>query len=371
MPVIFGLLLGLTLTSASRAEAPPAPAADVATLIERLGLVEDAQPVRERKGWKAPKAVIVRNAMPEALPSLQQVAPGVKLLLAVTEAEAVKLAPEADAVLGFCSSALLAAGPGIRWIQTYSAGVEACVALPELRTHDVLVTNMQRVAGPVMAEHVLAMMLAFARGLDVYVPQRIARRWSEGLPGGREMLALEGKTVLVVGLGGIGTEVARRADALGMHVDAIRASGREGPPFVRQVGLPSDLPALAAKADFIVNSTPLTPETRHLFDAKFFAGVKPGAYFFNVGRGQSVVQDALVEALKSGRLAGAGLDVTDPEPLPADHALWGLSNVIITPHVSAQSDLGQAARAAILRENLRRYVAGDPMLSIVNLDKGY
>jgi phosphoglycerate dehydrogenase-like enzyme len=140
---------------------------------------------------------------------------------------------------------------------------------------------------------------------------------------------------------------------------------------VREVGLPSDLARLATRADFIVNTTPLTPETRNLFNGEFFAQVNPGAYFFNVGRGQSVVQDALVAALRSGRLAGAGLDVTDPEPLPADNPLWTVPNVIITPHVSARSDLGDAARYALVRENLRRYVNGEKMLSVVDTRKGY
>ena len=185
------------------------------------------------------------------------------------------------------------------------------------------------------------------------------------------MVTLDGKTVLVVGLGGIGGEVARRAQALGMTVDAIRASGRQGPPYVREVGLPADLLRLAANADFIVNTTPLTPETRGMFDARFFATVKPSAYFFNVGRGQSVDQQALIDALKSGRLAGAGLDVTEPEPLPPDNALWSLPNVILTPHVSTRSDLGDAARMAVVRENLRRYVAGEKMLSVVDVRKGY
>jgi phosphoglycerate dehydrogenase-like enzyme len=177
--------------------------------------------------------------------------------------------------------------------------------------------------------------------------------------------------VLVVGLGGIGTEVAKRAHALGMRVIATRASGRDGPPFVSYVGLPDELRKLAGEADFIVNTTPLTPATTGVFDAAFFAATKQGAYFVNVGRGKSVVQSDLVDALKSGRIAGAGLDVTDPEPLPSDHPLWKFPNVIITPHVSAESDVDQQVRFAILRENLRRYVAGEKMLSVVDVAKGY
>jgi phosphoglycerate dehydrogenase-like enzyme len=285
--------------------------------------------------------------------------------------EAVAMVRDADAVLGFCTADVLAAGTAIRWVQAYSAGVERCVAIPAVRERAILLTNMQRVAGPVMAEHVMAMMLAFTRGLDFYIPERMAARWTPELPPPARMLVLEGKTLLVVGLGGIGTEVAKRAHAFGMRVLATRASSHEAPPFVSHVGLPDELNKLAAEADFVVNTTPLTAATTGVFNAAFFASVKPGAYFFNVGRGASVVQADLIAALKSGRLAGAGLDVTDPEPLPKDSPLWQLPNVIITPHVSAESDLGNQARFAILRENLRRYVAGEKMLSVVDVAKGY
>jgi phosphoglycerate dehydrogenase-like enzyme len=353
------------------ADGSTAGAPAVAPLIERLGLEESAAPVRERAGWQRPKKVMVLNLAPQLLPALQAAAPGVELLPVSNAAEAVALAKEADAVLGLCTPELLAAGPNIRWIQSYSAGVERCVAIPALRERDILLTNMQRVAGPVMAEHVMALMLAYARGLHFYIPERMAGRWTRELPPPGRMLSLEGKTVLVVGLGGIGVEVAKRAHALGMRVVATRASGREGPQFVSYVGLPDELLKLAAEADFVVNTAPLTPATTGMFDAKFFAAVKPGAFFVNVGRGGSVVQKELVAALESGRLGGAGLDVTDPEPLPADSPLWKMQNVILTPHVSAQSDLGDEVRFAIGVENLRRYVAGEKMLSVVDVAKGY
>ena len=361
------LLLPLPAVADATAPAP----AEVAAMLQRLGLEESPTPVRERPGWRRPDKVLVWNLQPALLPRLQAAAPGVELLLAKDMAEAVRLAPAADAALGFCSAELLAAGPGIRWIQSYSAGVERCVALPALRERDILLTNMQRVAGPVMAEHVMAMMLAWARGLHFYIPERMAGRWTREMPPPGRMLTLEGKTVLVVGLGGIGVEVARRAHALGMRVIATRASGRAGPEFVNYVGLPDELLKLAGQADFVVNTVPLTPATTGMFDAKFFAAVKRGAFFVNVGRGRSVAQAELVAALRSGQLGGAGLDVTDPEPLPADSPLWAMQNVILTPHVSADSDLGDEARFAIGIENLRRYVAGEKMLSVVDVAKGY
>ena len=360
-----------SLSTPTAADGVAGQPASVAALVQRLGLEEGATPVRDLPGWRKPRKVLVWNVQPTRVAELQAAAPGVELLLAKDAAEAVKLAEHADAVLGLCSPELLAAGPGIRWIQAYSAGVERCVAIPALRERGVLLTNMQRIAGPVMAEHVMAMMLAYARGLQFFIPERAAGRWSREVPESVRMVTLEGKTVLVVGLGGIGVEVAKRAHALGMRVVATRASGREGPSFVSYVGLPEELAKLAAEADFVVNTVPLTPATTGMFDAKFFAAVKPGAFFVNVGRGRSVVQTELVAALKSGRLGGAGLDVTDPEPLPADSPLWQMQNVILTPHVSANSDVDDGVRFAIAAENLRRYVAGDKLLSVVDLAKGY
>jgi phosphoglycerate dehydrogenase-like enzyme len=351
---------------------PPSPQPGArASVVERYGLEESSTPARERPGWTAPRKVLVWNRAPELLPTLQSAAPGVELLPVANEREAVSRAADADAVIGFCSEEVLAAGPKIRWVQVFWAGVEECVSVPALRERGILLTNMQRVAGPVMAEHVVAMMLAFARGLQFFIPERAAGRWTEEPPPSVRMITIEGKNVLVVGLGGIGTEVARRAHALGMRVTATRASGRQGPEFVSYVGLPDELHKLAADADFIVNTTPLTPQTTGIFDAAFFAAAKAGAYFINVGRGGSVVQADLIAALTSGRLAGAGLDVTDPEPLPASSPLWKMQNVIITPHVSADSDLGMGARLAVIRENLRRYVAGERMLSEVDPGKGY
>jgi phosphoglycerate dehydrogenase-like enzyme len=365
------LVMALCAGNTAAAEVGTPGASSAAALIQRLGLEESATPVREQAGWRKPRKVLVWNVAPQAVPMLQAAAPGVELLLAKDAGEAVALAGQADAVLGFCSAEVLAAGPDIRWVQSFSAGVERCVTIPALRERGILLTNMQRVAGPVMAEHVLAMMLAYARGLHFYIPERMAARWTRELPAPGRMMTLEGKTVLVVGLGGIGVEVARRAHALGMRVVATRASGREGPAFVSYVGLSDELNKLAAEADFVVNTTPLTPATTRMFDAKFFAAVKPGAFFVNVGRGQSVVQDELIAALRSGRLGGAGLDVTDPEPLPAGSPLWQMQNVILTPHVSAQSDIDDSVRMTVAVENLRRYVAGEKMLSVVDVAKGY
>jgi phosphoglycerate dehydrogenase-like enzyme len=219
-----------------------------------------------------------------------------------------------------------------------------------------------------MAEHVLGLMLALSRHLDYFFKEQAQAHWADENP---QLADLEGKTVLVVGLGGIGTEVAKRAHALGMKVIATRASGRTGPDYVSYVGLPDELLKLSKEADFVVNCTPLTPQTTGIFNQEFFATLKPSAYFLNVGRGQSVVTADLITALREHRIAGAGLDVVDPEPLPADSPLWHLPGVLITPHVSADTSVTEEQRSALLRENLRRYAAGESLLAVVDVERGY
>jgi phosphoglycerate dehydrogenase-like enzyme len=366
--LIIPLAAVVCLPGALTAREAPDPGID--QLIERLGLRAADKPVSERPGWRKPKRIIVRGDA-EQVAALEAFAPGVELVAAPTLDEAVAAAPAADGVIGFCDEALLAAGPGIRWLQLPYAGAERCVSIPAVAERDILVTNAQRVYGPEIAEHVLAMMLSLTRGLHRYAEAQARGSWERGLVPEEKLWELEGKTLFVAGLGGIGTEVARLGHAMGMRVTATRNSSRSGPDFVAYVGLADELGKLAAEADVVVNATPLTPSTRGLFDADFFAGMKDSAYFINVGRGASVVTDDLIAALTDGAIAGAGLDVTDPEPLPDGHPLWRAPNVIITPHISAGSDLRSARLWRVISENLRRYTAGEPMLSVVDVSRGY
>jgi phosphoglycerate dehydrogenase-like enzyme len=351
--------------------AAPAGAAENSAdkVIEHYGLQQGDSPVKERKGWRKPKRILIGGFASQLGPQLQSVAPDVEFIVAGTPEAKAKIA-SVDAVIGICSADVLGAGKSIQWVQLVSAGVENCVSAPAFKEREILLTNMQRISGPIIAEHVIAMTMAFTRGLDLYLQAQSQGRWVRGLPAGRAAV-VDGKTMLVVGLGGIGTEVARRAHALGMKVTATRASGRTGPDFVSYVGLPDELPKLASEADFVVNTAPLTPQTKGIFNAELFAKMKPTAYLINIARGGSVVTSDLVDALKNKKIAGAGLDVTDPEPLPPDHPLWKAPNVIITPHVSSDSDIGQDAQLQVVRENLRRYVAGEKMLSVVDVTRGY
>jgi phosphoglycerate dehydrogenase-like enzyme len=341
---------------------------NAAAVIEHFGLEQSEQPVKERAGWHKPKRILVGGFGLQLVDQLRSAAPDIEFVVAGS-GDTAKIA-NVDAAIGVCTPEVLAAGKSIQWIQLITAGVENCVSIPAVRERNVLVTNMQRIGGPIIAEHVMAMTLAFTRGLDLYLEQKAKGQWSRVAPPGR-MAVVDGKTMLVVGLGGIGSEVAKRAHALGMKVIATRNSGRTGPEYVSYVGLPDELLKLAAQADFVVNTAPLTPQTKGVFDAAFFAQMKPTAYFINIARGGSVVTSALVDALNSKKIAGAGLDVTDPEPLPDGHPLWKAPNVIITPHVANDSDIGFDAQVQVVKENLRRYAAGEKMLSVVDVTRGY
>ncbi len=374
LPVSLTLLACLAVSEAFAQEP------EVAGVVAELGLRESPATVRERKAWRAPKKIVVLGGGPQpgsAYDAISKAAPGAKVVLVSSSAEMAKEAVDADVVAGLtseggiCEPEVLDNAKQLRWVYSFSAGVERCVAVPSVKERRLLVTNMRAIDGATIAEHSIAMALALARGLDMFLEAQAEGRWARNADARSRMRTLNGKTMLVVGLGGIGAEVAERAHGIGMKVVATRNSGRTGPSFVSYVGLPDELLKLAGEADVIVNTTPLTAATTGLFDARFFSSMKPTAYFINVARGGAVVTEDLVAALNAGRIGGAGLDVTDPEPLPPGHPLWKARNVIITPHVSSGSDMRPEQRMTFIRENMRRYVAGEKMLSEVDLARQY
>jgi phosphoglycerate dehydrogenase-like enzyme len=366
----------LAAQSAARAEDPdPAAAA-----ITRLRIQEAPQPVRERPQWRPPRKVVLLGFSKnrgwigrEA--AFAAAAPKAQIVVAKDMASAVAATADADVIIGFnpeiCVPKIVDNDKQLRWIASLAAGVENCMAVPGIRGRNLLLTNMRGVDAPVIAEHAIALTMALAHGLDTFAVDTSKGSWNLEHGAMTPIQTLDGKTLLVVGLGGIGTEVAIRAHGLGMKVVATRDNNRDKPDFVSYVGLPDEMLTLAKSADVIVNSVPLTPQTTGIYDAKFFAVLKPTAYFINVARGASAVTADLVAALNEHRLAGAGLDVVDPEPLPADSPLWHAPHVLITPHISSRSDLPSEARWTLAAENLRRYANGEKMLSVVDLAKGY
>lgn len=345
-------------------------------VIAALGLVENETPVRDMPGWRRPDTVVILVDTPDRIDWYKEVLPNdVVLLPAGNNAEAAQQIRASDgkvqASVGFCSRDVVEAGPDLHWLQIAFAGIGNCARIPKVADGGYLVTNMQRLAGPQIAEHVIAMMMYFARGLDHFAAAQAEENWDRFTVSPRSLWAIREKTMLVAGLGGIGTETARLASGLGMRVIATRNSRREGPDFVDYVGLSNELPNLVEEADVVVNALPLTTETNDLFDAAMFARMKSSALFINVGRGGSAVTADLIAALENGTIAGAGLDVQDPEPVPAGHPLWKAPNLLITPHMSSFNDGGRDALWIIFRENLRRYVAGERMLSVVDIERGY
>jgi len=341
-------------------------------MIEALGLQESAVPVSDLPGWRKPGKVVVFLDRPERLSALEAAAPGVEIVAVESVEQAARAVADAQVLVGSCSEEVLSQGPQLHWIQVYSAGVDRCVGNPSLSEGEKIFTNGQKIGSPALAEHAIAMMMALVRALDVYHANQLNGSWQRDVGMEREeFLELEGRTVLVVGLGGIGTQTARRAHGLGMRVIATRGSRREGPAYVDYVGLAEETLELARQADVVINTAPLTEQTRGLFDAAFFKAMKPTAYFVSVGRGASTVTDDLVAALNAGEIAGAGLDVTDPEPLPAGHPLWTTPRVLISPHTAGRSDRTSDRMFLLVAENLRRYVAGDPLLSVVDIERGY
>lgn len=249
-----------------------------------------------------------------------------------------------------------------------SAGVEETLADPVVRNADFILTNMKIVQGPQIADHAMALLLNFTRDLKHFndqMKQGFIRK--PDLP----MIQLRGKTVLVVGLGGIGTQVAERAFAFGMRVLAVDPKDI---PFMRAVdyvGKPDQLNELLAEADVVINCTPHTPETEKMFGPEQFARMKDGVYFINVSRGAIVDTEALTAALQSGKVRAAGLDVTDPEPLPSDHPLWSMTNVTITPHLATLSDGRVEQYLELYQENIERFLTDRPLRNVVDKQRRY
>jgi phosphoglycerate dehydrogenase-like enzyme len=303
---------------------------------------------------------------------LHAVAPNVRVLSGLTREGALAHAAEADGTdARFVTAEFLAGAPKLAWVQAMGVGVDRWMRLEPLVKNDrIVLANLRGSSGPAIAEHAFAMLLTLTRDLRFHMENQASGRWARDGSGVRP-IALEGRTMLVVGLGGIGSEVAERAHGFGMRVIATRRTDAASPTWIEKVGKPGELLALLPEADVVAICVPLTAETEGLFDAKAFAAMKPGSYLVNVARGKIVDTQALLEALEKKHLAGACLDVTDPEPLPPEHPLWELPNVVITPHVSSDAELTDERSWTAFKENFRRFGAGEPLLNVVDKRAGY
>lgn len=347
------------------------PVEDAAALIAELGLVEDRQPIGAYAWWQPPRCVMVLNATRRRVEWLRQAAPHVELLAPQDANVAVDLAPEVDGIIGWYVPELMARASRLQWLQTSAAGMDTLPNAAQLARRDFIITNMQKAAAPAIAEHAIAMLFAVSRGLHHHSMWQRVCKWMPSAIRLADLPLVGGKTLLVVGMGGIGGRIARLGHGLGMKVQAIRARSLPVPEWVgRQADLHA-LPEMIGEADIVIDALPSTNETRHVFDDRMFRRMKRSAIFINVGRGTTVDTNALTTCLASGIIAAAALDVVEPEPLPRSHPLWRLPNVLITPHIAGRSLATLQYEWLIKRENLRRFAAGERMLSVVDLERGY
>jgi phosphoglycerate dehydrogenase-like enzyme len=327
------------------------------------------------------KLVIHPPVEPNRLDRIRAAAGDMRIVNAPGEAEAVRAIADADAFFGKITPDMLRAAQRLRWIQSPTASLEHYL-FPELIAHPCVLTNMRGLYSDVIADQVFGYIICFARNFHRYLRNQLAGRWepvggeSERAtfaagPGtvtaiDRAHLHLGDATLGIVGLGNIGAEIARRGLAFGMRVLAVDPVRTQAPDGVAQLWRPERLPDLLAASDFVVIAAPHTPETVKLFRRAQFRQMKRSAYIINIGRGAIVDLADLTAALDSCEIAGAGLDVFEVEPLPADHALWKIENVILTPHIAGYSPRIAERHLGVLLENLRRFQGGEPLLNVVD-----
>lgn len=355
---------GVAAGSAAAALATTAPAAQ-----SQKPVVTSTFPVAEPKPSQSPVRILCAEKLsPAEVETIRSSGKNIDLVVLANRSELKDRAADAEVILGVVDRDTMLAARNLRWVQTWAAGLES---LPrELMDHPCVLTNMQRVFAPVIAETVFAFALSLTRGLSHHaIPNFQARKWERSDPGLEDLYL---KTLGVVGLGGIGTETARRGHyGFNMRVLATDAKPLPRPEFVAELREPGWLMEMVPQVDVLVSCAPQTKETAGLFNEALFRKMKPTAYFINVSRGGLVDQPALIRALGEGWIRGAGLDVTTPEPLPSEHPLWDCPNLIITPHDAGQAPIRQRRIVALVAENVRRYTEGLPLLNVVDKARGY
>ena len=274
-------------------------------------------------------------------------------------------AADAEIMYGHLHEEMWPCFPRLRWLQSPSAGVERQL-YPAFVESDVILTNAKGIHAPYCAEHAFALLLGLTRGIHHYVRDQDGRRRV-----GRPLIEIGGWTLGIVGLGGFGVQMAQRGKGFAMHVLGLDPYRTSAPPHVDELLPAEGLPELLRRSDVVMIACPHTPETHHLIDARALEGMKPSAYLINVTRGGVVDEAALAAALRKGRIAGAGLDVYEVEPLPEDSPLWALDNVILTPHAAGISQNRPRPTVELFCDNLRRFLAGRPLRNVVDKQLGF
>ena len=278
--------------------------------------------------------------------------------------------PYADAVYGWISPEQLPLAENLRWLQSPAAGPSPGFYYPALIEHPVVVCNPRGIYNDHIAQHIMMFVLALSRGLPYYMDAQRAGIWDKDARK-HGYIDVAQATALIVGVGGIGQETARLCNAFGMKVIGVDPRWEYDVPFVEK-HTPQELSQLLPRADFVIATTPHTPETEGMWNKNRFALMKRTAYFINIGRGKTMILADLVAALQHGNIAGCGLDVFEVEPLPAESPLWQLPNVLLTPHIAVKDAANiPARRFEVLLENARRFAAGEPLRNVVNKEAWY
>lgn len=302
---------------------------------------------------------------PAKLLHIQEMAPG--LTLQVTSAPTQAMVSDSEIICGCPPKQLLAEAPDLKWLHLTNAGIEPYGDLGLYANRDILLTNASGVYGASIAEHAVGLMVGVSRFFERHVLNKQSRRWQR-IPEARD---LYGSTVVIMGLGDLGSQLAKRLSSFGCRILGVRRSGFDKPPHVEAVYPPHALLTVAREADYLVNCLPQTAETVGLLDHRVFEAMPTGSVLINVGRGSAVVESALVDAIRSGHLYGAGLDVADPEPLPPESPLWDLDNVLITSHSSSASSLQEQRSYELFTDLLDRYLSKRRLYNIVDFFRGY
>jgi len=297
--------------------------------------------------------------------ALAREVPQLQIVVAENDDQARTEIADADAAFGTLTPDLVRAASQLKWLQAPAIAPPAGYYFAELVAHPVVVTNFRGIFNDHIAAHIMAFVLAFARGLHHYLPLQSRHEWAPA-PLDSGVVHLPDSTALVVGVGGIGAETARVCAAFGIQVIGVDARRTDRPEGVAELHPPDALDDLLPRADFVILTIPHTPETEGLMNAARFGRMKSSAYFINIGRGKTTRLDDLVEALRRGTIAGAGLDVFEEEPLPADHPLWDAPNALLTPHTAGFGPYLDDRRQEIILDNAKRFVRNEPLRNVVD-----
>jgi len=315
------------------------------------------------------KKIVIINPDPEMLKTLSSASTKVRLVPA-TPATVMQELTDADALIGEPTPEMVRAGKNLKWVQIMAAGVERALFLSggnDLRDSNIVLTNNRIVQGPEIADHAFALLLSLTRGINNFIADDKKETWN---PRNYHGIELNGKTAVIIGVGGIGQQIATRAWAFGMNVIGVDPQDYPLSPFIKRMVKPDQLDDVLPEADVLFISAPHTEQSHKMVGGKEFALLKKGSYFVAVSRGGVYDMPGLVKALDEQRLAGAGVDVVDPEPLPKDHPLWKFNNAIITPHIAGRSDRDRARMVNTIKENISRFADGKPLLNVVDKKRG-